>query len=146
MSWAVITEANVLTHIAGAELKALRAAALGDGQEDPVQPSITQITDQVRGYVAACIENKLDTDITKIPTRLLGAACDMIIGEIIARVPGYFLDDDRKDKQGRAIKLMERVAACNFAIEDPNTGADGGGAIKATTTTRDATRAKLSGL
>ena len=55
MSWSAITEAEIVTHISGDELEALRAAALADGQEDPVDPSITQVTDEVRGYVAGTL-------------------------------------------------------------------------------------------
>ena len=147
MSWLAITEAHVLTHIAGAELTALRAAALADGQADPVQPSIDQVTSLVRGYVAGCARNTLDTDTTKIPDRLLGAACDLVIAEIIGRVPGYDLDEGRQDKHDNAIALMRDVAACKFAIDDPNTGSDPGVAIEqADSTTRQATRDNLNGL
>jgi len=147
MAWDAIAETDVVTHISGDELEALRAAALADGQADPVQPSIDQITGQVRGYIAACAKNNLDSDTTKIPDRLLGAACDMVIAEIIARVPGYELDEGRQDKYDKAIRLMEQVAACKFAIDDPNTGSDPGIAIEqADSTTRLATRDKLNGL
>jgi len=147
MSWLAITEAHVLTHIAGAELTALRAAALADGQVDPVQPSVDQVTSVVRGYVAACAKNALDTDTTKIPDRLLGAACDLVIAEIIGRVPGYELDEGRQDKYDNALRLMRDVAACKFAIDDPNTGSDPGVAIEqASSSTRQATRTTLDGL
>jgi len=147
MSWQTITEADVLTHISGAELEALRAAALADGQVDPVQPSIGQVTNLVRGYVAACEKNTLDTDTAKIPERLLGAACDMIIAEIIARVPGYDLDDSRKDKYDKAISLMKLTAECRFSIEDPITGEDSSGEIEvASQTERQTTRDQLDGL
>jgi len=147
MAWAAITEADVLTHISGAELEALRAAALGAGQIDPVQPAIDQVTANVRGYVAACAKNSLDSDTTKIPTRLLAAACDMIIAEIVSRVPGYDLDAERQDKLDKAIALMRDVARCNFAIEDPDTGADPGLGIEvASYEERKATRESVDGL
>ena len=123
MSWVAITEADILTHISGAELSALRAAALADGQADPVQPSIDQVTAQVRGYVAGCSSNTLDSDTTTIPDRLLASACDMVIVAIIGRIPGYELDDKREDNYDKAIRLMEQVASCKFAVTDPETGA-----------------------
>jgi len=146
MSWAAITEAHIVTHIAGAELEGLRAAALADGQVDPVQPSIDQVTELVRGYVAACATNTLG-DAGTIPTRLLGPACTLVICEIINRVPGYELDDDRGDARDKAIRLLEQVAACNYAIEDPETGEDSGGEMEvASSSTRKATRDSLNGL
>jgi hypothetical protein len=149
MSWSAITEAALLTRISGAELTALRAAALADGQDDPVSPSISQITAEVRGYVAACAKNlPLPTDATLIPDRLMTAACDMTVAAIIGRVPGYDLDANRQDRYDKAISLMHQVAACKFAIEDPDSGLDDGGlgVEQADSSTRQATRAKLDGL
>jgi len=146
VSWAAITEANVLTHISGTELTTLRSAALAAAQADPVQPSIDQVTSTVRGYVAACSENTVDEDTTKIPTRLLDAACAMIVAAIIGRVPGYELDDKKQDRYDKAISLMNKVAACKFAIQDPETGLDVGGGIETSHTTRKATRSSLNGL
>lgn len=145
-TWAAITEANVLTHISGAELEALRAAALADGQLDPLQPSIDQVTATVRGYVAACRDNTVDDDTATIPTRLLDAACDMIVAVIIQRVPGYDLDDVRADKYDKAIALMRDVAACKFAVTDPETDSDVGHGIEVDYEDRKTTRTSLDGL
>ena len=146
MAWAAIAESDVIVHISGAELTALRAAALQAGQADPVAPSISQVTELVRGYVAACDENTLG-DAGKIPTRLLSAACDLVVCEIISRVPGYDLDDERQEKKKAAIRLLEQVAACKFAIDDPDTGADPTGSIEvANVDDREATRSSLDGL
>lgn len=147
MSWALITEADVLTHISGAELESLRVAALGSGQIDPVQPTIDQVTATIRGFVAACKMNKLDVDVTKVPTRLLGWALDIIIAEIINRVPGYDLDEGRKDNHDKAMSILKDVAACKFAIDDPLTGDDPGHNVEqVSSTTRKATRDSLDGL
>jgi hypothetical protein len=122
MSWIAITEAHLLQHLSGAELEALRAAALADGQVDPVGPSISQITQEIRGYIAACRQNTLSTDNTLVPDRLSRAACAMIVAVIIGRVPGYELDAKKISALEDARRLMRDVAACNFAIEDPTSG------------------------
>lgn len=147
MYWAVITEADVLLHISGAELDALRAAALANGQVDPVQPSIDEVTDLVRGYVAACKENNLDATTTTIPERLISSACDMVVATIIGRVPGYDLDESRVMKYENSLKLMDKVSACKFAIQDPDSGEDQSGSVELVqSTTRQSTRQQLSGL
>jgi len=146
MSWVAITEAALLTHITGAELESLRAAALGATQVDPVAPSISQVTDLVRGYVAACAKNVLDTTTTNIPARLLSAACDLVVAEIINRVEGYNLSENRQDKVKASTKLLESVALCKFAIEDPTTGLDTGPDIEEQHTERVATRESMDGL
>lgn len=123
MSWSTITEAKLLVQaISGVELAALRAAALGSGQVDPVQPSIDQVTGEVRGYVAACKQNTLDADTAKIPDRLMAAACMMVAVAIIGRVPGYDLDEKKKAALENALRLMRYTATCEFAIEDPVSG------------------------
>lgn len=145
--WAAITEANLTLHISGAELESLRAAALAAGQADPVAPSIAQVTDRVRGEVKACRTNVLSTDTTEIPTRLLPTACSLIVALIISRVPGYPLSKEREDAKKEAIRLLERVAACEYAIEDASTGAEAGsGSELVNSTTARMSRAKLDGI
>jgi hypothetical protein len=119
MAWSAITEAALVTHISGKELEALRAAALADGQVDPVQPSIDQVTDTVRGYIAACARNTLG-DAGTLPSKLVDAACALIVSAVISRVPGYPLSDERRLAREGAIRLLERVSDCKFAIEDPD--------------------------
>lgn len=146
MSWLAITEAHLLQHISGAELEALRAAALADGQADPVQPSIDQVTAQVRGYVAACRANTLDSDTDAIPDRLLAAACAMVVAVIIGRIPGYELDEKKKSALDEARRLMRDVAACTFAIEDPTTGSESAPSPAITPRTRQFDRSSQDGI
>jgi len=128
MAWRAILEADVLTQISSDELEALRAAALGDGQADPLQPSINQVTSEVRGYVAACARNELHDTASYVPPSLIRAACVMVVVEIIGRVPGYDVDEGRQKRYDQAVSLMRDVAACRYAIEDPDSGAAGTGA------------------
>jgi len=146
--YVTIAESDVVGHISGAELEALRAAALADGQEDPVEPSIEHVTGMVRGYVAANTDNTLDSDATTIPRLLLSPACDLVVAEIIGRVPGYDLDQERTDKRKEAMRILRDVAAGTFAIEDPTTGAVPTGAAVSVVdkNTRDFTRDKMNGL
>ena len=90
MSWITITEAHVLTQISGAELSALRTAALAALQADPVQPSIDQVTAEVRGYVAACKSNTLDTTTSTIPDRLLRHAIALVVAVVARFVLGVY--------------------------------------------------------
>jgi hypothetical protein len=128
MAWIPITEAKILTKVSGAELSALRAAALGAGQADPVAEIITQITDEIHGYIPAHItRGAADT----IPSRLLGAALDRVVWEIMKRPAASIVDDangSRAKANAAAIRLFERVQEGAFAIEDPATGESATGA------------------
>lgn len=122
MAWITITEADVLTALSGAELSALRGAALATGQADPVAPTIAQVTDLVRGYVGGCTRNTLGPAGT-IPQKLLPTALDLLAARIPRRV-------DRSPSKGReqaekdALELLGSVAACKFDIEEPLTATD----------------------
>ena len=146
MSWIVITEAHVVTQISGTELEALRDAALATLQVDPVQPSIDQVTAEVRGYVAACRSNTLDTDSSTIPDRLLRHAVAMVVAVIIGRVPGYTLDEKKTAALASAQRIMGDVAACRFAVEDPNTGEESAPAPRTSKPTRNFDRASQDGI
>jgi hypothetical protein len=119
MSWITITEADLLTAISGDELTGFREAALASGQADPVAPTIAQVIDLVRGYVGGCKTNQLGPSGT-IPQKLLAPAIDIIVARIPNRV-GKSPKPGRADNQKSAIELLERVASCNFDIEEPAT-------------------------
>jgi hypothetical protein len=125
MSWAAITEADLLTQISGDELASIRAAALGAGQADPVQPTIDQVTAYVRGRVAACQQNSLGAGNT-IPDELLMHAVAMIVVGLIKRPAGMVIEseDVRQKAADRAEEVLKDVAACEVAIEQPEEVSD----------------------
>jgi len=147
MSWITITESNVQTKLAGAELTALKSFALASGQTSPLTEIIEQVVDEIRGYVAACARNTLGVAGT-IPAKLLSAALAMIRYRLATRLPiKSLLTDDRVKENEAAIRLLEQVAACKFAIEDPVSGDRSGVSVEQVSTpTRIATREKLAGL
>lgn len=121
--WRQITEADLLKQISGAELDALRGVVLGD-QDDPVQPSIDDVTAEVRGYVAANSKNDLDVDSSKLPDRLIAASVSLIIIQIMTRAGGTLIDPEgaRQKRADEARRLLRDVASGNFSITDPVTG------------------------
>jgi len=125
MAWQTITEADLLTAISGPELTAVRNAALAQGQADPVQPAIDQVTRIVRSRVAACARNKLGAGNT-IPDELLGYAVAMIIWKLPLRAAGLVIDeqDGRRQAHQEAVAALNQVAECKFAIEPPDTVSD----------------------
>lgn len=121
MSWIPITESDVQTRLAGAELTALKTAALATGQTNPLTEIIGQVIDEMRGYIAACASNTLGVAGT-IPQKLLGAALAIIRYRLATRLPvKSLLTEDRVKENEQAIHLLEQVAACKFKIEEPIT-------------------------
>lgn len=150
MAWIAITESHLLTAISGPELEALRAAALADGQADPVADVLSQVTERIRGDVAANASNVLGPT-GQIPERLLSAALALIVWDIMRR-PGASIIDDENQSRAKAVDraeaLLKRVADGTYAIEDPTTGEDqtNSAVTVVTKTTRQATRESLKGL
>jgi len=121
MAWITLSITDVKPKLAGAELSALQTAALSAGQSDPVVEMIAEVINEVRGYVAACNRNILGAGAT-IPDKLKSAALAMIRYRAATRLPGKaFLSEDRVRENEAAIHLCEQVAACKFAIEEPDT-------------------------
>lgn len=123
MAWRAIVEDDILRRLSGAELEALRAAALSDGQADPIAGAISDVTELVRGYVAACASNTLGA-LATIPERLISAAVDILVVDISARAAGTLMDANgvREKAKAAAISLLEQVAICKFAVDVPTTG------------------------
>jgi hypothetical protein len=121
MAWITITDAAILGKSAGAEVDAARSAALAIGQTDPVPGLVEQIVREVRGYVAACKDNKLGPAGT-IPDELLGAALNRLRFECATRLPGgALLDEDRRAANRDAIAMLRDAGACRIVLEQPDT-------------------------
>ena len=150
MAWITPAESDLLLAISGAELAALRKAALATGQADPVAPSMYNAAQTVRGYVAACHQNTLGPEGT-VPDELLQALADTTVCNIIKRVPGYDISEPRQTARDAATALLKDVAACKFALAQPETAGEetmsGGAPISVVNSvTRNATRANLDSL
>lgn len=117
MAWLALTDTEVKTRLAGAELTALQTAALADGQTDPLPEIIEQVVDEVRGYISSG-GYTLGTSQT-IPARLVGSALALIRYRAATRLPSSgMLDEDRRNEYKDAIRLLERVSEGKFSIEE----------------------------
>ena len=148
--WKPLTELDLLKQISGAELDALRGIVLSDSQDDPVQPSIDDVTAEVRGFVAASGVD-LDADTSTIPDRLIGAAVSKIIITIMTRAGGTMIDPEgaRAKAADKADRLLRDVAAGKFSISDPDTGTESaaiGGATVVNKRTPRVNRTNLKGM
>lgn len=118
--WIELQEEDILTRLAGAELRAYRTAATAEDQDDPLPEVLAAVTDEVRGYVAACPGNRLGP-VGRIPSRLKSAALDLARYRLTTRLP-VRISEERKREYENAIRLLEQVARCVFAVEDPDGG------------------------
>lgn len=121
MAWVSLTEADVRTRLSSAELAAVNSVHAASGDTTLVASLITQVTDEIRGYVAAWPENKLEEG-AKIPSKLVGAALAIIRYRILSSLPSQtLLTEARKKESDDALRLLERVSEGKFRVEDPVT-------------------------
>ncbi len=118
MAWIIPAESDVLTAFSETELATYRAAAIANGQVDPVAPTLAQVVDLVRGYVGAYKPNTLGLPGT-IPQKLLAPALDLVAVRLPQRV-GVPPKEVRKAAADQAVRLLEQVAAGVFNIEEPD--------------------------
>lgn len=150
MSWVTLTEAKFLAQCTGAETTAIKTAALASAQSEPLTETLANVVQQVRGYVAANSANQLGEGTT-LPAELLSAAVAIARYVALNRLPvKSLLTETRIGEYKDALTLLRDVAAGRFAIEQPTTASTqviaGPGVEVVTSTTRRATREKLSGL
>ena len=150
--WITLTESAVLTRLSGPELTALKTAALGTGQTNPLTEVITQVVREVRGYVSASTRNRLGTGET-IPDELSAAALSRIRFELATRLPvASLLTDARREANRDAIALLRECAAGRFTLVAPETEAAdqaanaSGPAVSTSNPTRQWSRSGQAGL
>lgn len=117
MAWVNISDDDLITYKVAALVSALRTAALGAGQGDPVETLKAQVVDVVRRKVAACRTNQVESTPGTVPASLLPIACRMILRAAKDRLEIALTDDERKqwDKDDRE---LDAVASCAMPIDD----------------------------
>lgn len=118
MAWTTLSASDVQTRFAGAEYDALKTKALASGLTDLVPKIIGEVVALIRGYVAACATNNLSAGET-IPGNLKSTALDIIRWEMLNRL-GLKVADDRATAYREALRRLEKVAACAFAVDAPD--------------------------
>lgn len=118
MGWNTITEDDIRSRLAAAELTSLKTVETVNGQ-DVLADLISQVTDEIRGYVSACSINSLGAEGT-IPSRLMTAAVNLVRYRLLNRLPinTPSLLQERKQEYRDSIQLLRDVAACKFQVDD----------------------------
>ena len=126
MSWAALTATEIKTRLSGPELTALQTQALASGQSDPLPDVISQVVEEVRGYVAAG-GSPLGTAGT-LPPQVRAAAIAIVRWRLGGRLAaggaaGIFQTESRKQEYTDAIAQLKDVAAGRCIVEAPTTTA-----------------------
>jgi hypothetical protein len=156
--WIVIAESDLNDYLVGAQMDALKNAALASGQTNPFARVMQDVASRVRAEVRACRTNKVSALANSVPPDLKSSACNLIIEVMQGRLAGAGalpLTEDQKDACREARDYLKRIAECKVPIaqpSDPDTANDiqVAGSIEATTAAKNSkrvtTRDRLQGL
>ena len=118
MSWLSLTPDDLRETKVAALVTALRSAALGSGQTDPLPGIIQTVVDRIRAEIAGCKNNQLDADTTKIPASLRHIAHRMIIAAAKGRLELPLKEDERNALRDDT-RYLERISTCAIPVENP---------------------------
>jgi len=149
-AWITIASTDLDDYDVAAEIDAAQTAALASGQADPFDTVMPDVIARMRAQIASCDNNVVSATANSIPPSLKTHACWLIIEAMVGRL-SLTLSDERKTMVADAKRYMEKVASCDYVIEDPTDPVDpgvssGGDIVIVTSETRRATRATLAGL
>jgi hypothetical protein len=118
-SWIVLSVADVEAYLLAPQLKALRSAALGDTQGDPLPGIIQDVSVRVRAEVQGCVRNRVSPVPYSIPPSLKQHALALIVAAAQTRLTVIKLTEDQIRAYNSAERYLERVAACSVPVEQP---------------------------
>jgi len=116
-TWITLTQDDVLASINNSELAAALNTALADGQDNPLDTLMPDVTAEVRGYVRR--RNTLGQS-GMLPQELKNAAIDIIIYRAANRLRKTAIAADKKADNDQALKKLEGVADGSVAVSAPD--------------------------
>lgn len=149
-NWISITLDNLKNAKVSALVNALNTAALAEGQASRAPEQIQKAVNKIRNRVEACTTNQVDSDETKIPKELLDIAERLIIWNLKSALEIATTDEEKIDHKND-LDDLEKVALCKLPVSLPDDAVAPETQSPAPIElvdppTRQATRAKLSGL
>ena len=108
--WITISPTDIYDYLAAEQAEALRGAALGTGQNDPLPTLIADVVARIRAEIAGGAGNTLSPAADSIPSELRGAALALIVEAAQSRLPSLEMSDDQVRLANAARALLKRVA------------------------------------
>jgi len=118
-SWITLAVEDVEDYLLAPQLNALRSAALGSAQADPLPQIIRDVCRRVRAEVQGCATNQVSPVEYSIPPSLKQAALAIIIARAQTRLTVLRLTEDQVRDYQSAERYLERVASCAVPVEQP---------------------------
>ena len=126
MAWIELTAADVEARLSGPELAHCQRA-LADFQSDPTPEILSQVADDIRGYLLANAENRVGPAGT-IPAQLKRDALAVAVWELgnrLGMAGKQLLTLERKGAMEAAVRKFEMAAKGEYVVEQPPADEDG---------------------
>lgn len=120
--WTTLTGAMLDDAKAAALVAALRTAALGPTQADPVPGILADVVVRIRMEIAAGGRTRLSADATLIPPSLKRLALRMTLREGQSRLNALgalALSEDERIEEKNDLRFLERIAKGEISVEEP---------------------------
>lgn len=149
--WVRISDADLINHKCAPLVEALRSAALGPDQGDPVAGLVQAVVDRVRRKIASCASNRVDADGQLVPVGLRELVLDLVLFAMKNRLE-LELTDFEKDRMAQHERDLTAIARCLETVEQPDDAVipavetSGGACVVVNATRLQATRPQLAGL
>lgn len=119
-AWTVITAADLNRFLVGAQVDALRTAALADGQADPAAETIRDKANYVRARIGGRV--RLSATALAVPPELIEHVCMLSLETLSGRLPGMELSQDQQNRITRIYRDLDIAGKDEFPItaaDDP---------------------------
>lgn len=113
VTWTTLTAASLDTAKAASLVAALRTAALGAGQPDPIPEIVADVVNRIRMEIEAGGKTVVSADPAKIPPSLKRLGLRMVLREGQSRLNalgGLPLSDDEVREGKEDLRFLERIA------------------------------------
>lgn len=119
MSWSALTADDVLSGLNNAEKSAYTTKLLADGQTDPIDEIIDQVTAELRGAIRTCGKVELDTVAGTLPPDIHYHAIALVRYRLQTRYTISITEDRRREWQ-EANSFKRDLANCRYLPEAPD--------------------------
>ena len=112
--WRKLTEEDLASRLSVAEIDAY--SKQGSFTTDPVEVILTNVTEEVRGFITSGRKCRLGPEGT-LPTMLVSSAIAIAVVELLTRI-NRKANEDRTKARDNAYSLLNKIAAGEIGPED----------------------------
>jgi hypothetical protein len=108
--WVALSAENLLSSMTHKEREDFGKTSVGVDVTDRVIPILSDLVNEIRGYIGSHSRNTLSADPLLIPSEFVAKAMEIARYRVLITIPGYKPGDARKDAYDKADAFFLSVA------------------------------------